>query len=196
VNPDLLVYRLAAARPILSLMNATQLTTNEATPPAKSPTTWNVDPLHTTVGFGIRHLMVTTVRGIFETVTGTVRFAADAPEWGEVDIAIDAASASTHDGRRDEHLRNGKFFDVAAHPMIAFRSTSIRPGTNGTYAVTGGLTLRGVTGSVTLAVGELTRPQRDFRGVTYNIALEAGGIALADEVSITIDLSLVEEAAR
>ncbi|HEX4420671.1 MAG TPA: YceI family protein [Kofleriaceae bacterium] len=166
------------------------------------------------MGFGIRHLMVTTVRGVFERVTGTVRYAPDQPEAAQIEIAIAAASVSTHDRQRDDHLRNADFFDVATHPTIRFRSITVRRTPGGGFAVDGELTLRGITRPITLEVRELTRAHRDFRGVrrvgasatakllrsdfgiTYNILLEAGGIALADEVSLTIDLSLVEQAAR
>jgi polyisoprenoid-binding protein YceI len=211
VNAAMTGYRPVGARSIVSVMNPT---TNAASRTPRmlttTATTWTVDPIHTTVGFGIRHLMVTTVRGVFERVGGTVRYAPERPEAAQIEITIDADSVSTHDRRRDDHLRNADFFDTANHPTVTFRSTAVRRSTLDTFAVTGELTLRGITRPITLDVRELTRSQRDFRGVrrigasatgklrrsefgiTYNILLEAGGIALADEVSLTIDLSLVE----
>jgi len=207
-------YRLAAARLIVWSMNATNEPSPTTPPLATAATTWRVDPVHTTVGFGIRHLMVTTVRGVFEQVNGTVRYAPDQPEAAQIEIVIDAGSVSTHDRQRDDHLRNADFFDVAAHPTITFRSTAVRRAAHGRFTVTGSLTLRGITRLITLDVGEITRAHRDFRGlrrvgasatarlrrsdfgITYNILLEAGGIALADEVALTIDLSLVESVAR
>lgn len=213
VNAAVTGYRLAAAGLMFWFMH----TTNEpstTTPLPTAATTWRVDPIHTTVGFGIRHLMVTTVRGVFERVTGTVRYAANKPEAAQIEIAIDAASVSTHDRQRDDHLRNADFFDVATHPIITFRSTAVRRAAVSTFRVAGELTLRGITRPITLDVHEVTRAHRDFRGVrrvgasatarllrsdfgiTYNILLEAGGIALADEVALTIDLSLVENVAR
>jgi polyisoprenoid-binding protein YceI len=195
-------------------MNTTNESSTTTSPLATAATTWSVDPIHTTVGFAIRHLMVTTVRGVFERVTGIVRYAPDRPEAAQIEIAIEAASVSTHDRQRDDHLRNADFFDVAAHPTITFRSTAVRRAADGTFTVAGALTLRGITRPITLDVHEVTRAHRDFRGmrrvgasatarllrsdfgITYNILLEAGGIALADEVALTIDLSLVENVAR
>jgi polyisoprenoid-binding protein YceI len=220
LNPAGTVYWRAARRLMFWFMNTTNHTSHTTkapamiAPTATAATTWTVDPIHTTVGFGIRHLMVTTVRGVFERATGTVRYAAEQPEAAQIEIAIEAASVSTHDRQRDEHLRNADFFDVATHPIIRFRSIAVRRTPGGGFAVDGELTLRGITRPITLEVGEVTRAHRDFRGVrrvgasatakllrsdfgiTYNILLEAGGIALADEVSLTIDLSLVEQAAR
>jgi polyisoprenoid-binding protein YceI len=207
-------YRRAAASLMFGSMNSTNQPSSTTPRLATAATTWRVDPIHTTVGFGIRHLMVTTVRGVFERVTGTVCYAPDRPEAAQIEIAIEAASVSTHDRQRDDHLRNADFFDVTMHPTIHFRSTAVRRAAEGGFAVAGDLTLRGVTRPITLDVHEVTRPHRDFRGVrrigasatarvlrsdfgiTYNILLEAGGIALADEVALTIDLSLVENAAR
>ena len=213
MNAGRAVYRRVGARPILSGMNTTS-SRNETT---NAPTTtglWTVDPIHTTVGFAVRHLVVTTVRGIFEKVTGTVRYTPGEPEAAQIAITIDPASVSTHDPQRDEHLRDPDFFDVARYPTILFRSTAVRRSENGAYALAGEITLRGITRPITLTVHEITAPQRDFRGrrrigahatavlrrsdfgITYNIALEAGGIALADEVALTLDLSLVEKIAR
>ena len=211
------VYRRFVARPTLSLMNTTNDTT-QARSTTNAPTTnaavWSVDPIHTTVGFAIRHLMVTTVRGIFEKVTGTVRYAPGEPEAAQIEVTIDPASVRTHDRQRDEHLQDPDFFDVARYPTIAFRSTAVCRGAGGGHAVKGELTLRGITRPITLAVHEIAGPHRDFRGarrigatatakllrsdfgITYNIVLEAGGIALADEVALTIDLSLIEKVAR
>jgi polyisoprenoid-binding protein YceI len=209
VNASATGYRLAAARLMVWFMN----TSNEPSATTPRLATWRVDPIHTTVGFGIRHLMVTTVRGVFERVTGTVRYAPDQPEAAQIEIAIEAASVSTHDRQRDDHLRNADFFDVAMHPTIRFRSTTVRRAAGGSLTVAGELTLRGIARPITLDVHEVTRAHRDFRGmrrvgasatarlrrsdfgITYNILLEAGGIALADEVALTIDLSLVETAA-
>jgi polyisoprenoid-binding protein YceI len=154
--------------------------------------------------------MVTTVRGVFERVTGTVRYTPDRPEAAQIDITIDAASVSTHDRRRDDHLRNADFFDTTNYPAITFRSTAVHRTAGDALAVVGELTIRGITRPITLDVREVTRAHRDHRGVrrvganataklrrsdfgiTYNIMLEAGGIALADEVALVIDLSLAE----
>jgi polyisoprenoid-binding protein YceI len=172
------------------------------------------DPSDDIDRFGIRHLMATTVRGVFERATGTVRYAPDKPEAAQIEIAIEAASVSTHDRQRDDHLRNADFFAVARYPTIHVRSTAVRRSAGGSFTVASELTLRGITRPITLDVHEVTRAHRDSRGVrrigasvtarlrrsdfgiTYNILLEAGGIALADEVALTIDLSLVENVAR
>src|SRR5262249_13069844 len=149
-------------RRIVSRMNTTHQanTTNQAT----MTTLWTLDPAHTTVGFSVRHLMITNVRGVFEKVSGTVRYDARRPEAAQVDVTIPADSIQTREPQRDAHLRSADFLDVAAHPTISFRSSRARRGGAGALEITGDLTLRGATREITLTVTEITGEARDFQG--------------------------------
>jgi polyisoprenoid-binding protein YceI len=177
---------------------------------AEKSALWTLDPAHTTVAFSVRHLMITNVHGVFEKVAGTVRYDPEHPEAAEVSIDIAAASVHTREPQRDAHLRSADFFDAEAHPSITFRSTQVRGGGAAPLAIDGDLTIRGTTRGVTLAVNEITGEHRDFQGarrfgasatakvrrsefgITFNKVLETGGVALADEVSLSFDVSLVE----
>ena len=173
---------------------------------------YSVDASHTTAGFGVRHLMVSTVRGVFDKVSGTVEIDDADPAQSRIDVTIDAASVDTRDAKRDEHLRGADFFDVAKFPTIAFRSTRIEKSQDGTLLATGNLTIHGVTRPVTLTIDSLSPPskapwgaivrgatatarvsRREF-GLVWNKTLETGGVAIGDEVQLTIDAELVEQA--
>lgn len=174
---------------------------------------WNVDPFHTTVGFSVRHLMITNVRGVFDQVQGTVHYDPAQVEETQIQISVPVQSVNTRVAQRDEHLRSDHFFDAERHPTATFRSTQVRAGSGG-VAVTGDLTIRGVTRLVVLVVEEITGERRDHNGatkigvsatakikrsdfgITYNRLLEAGGVAIADEISLTLDVSLVKAEAR
>jgi len=173
-------------------------------------TTWTIDSMHSAVGFCVRHMMIANARGYFREVHGVVAYDASHPELAAVHVEIEAASLDTRAEARDAHLRNADFFDVQNHPVITFRSTRVDAPPAGGLAVHGDLTIRGTTREVTLAVAEITKPQKDHNGrlrigasatarikrsafgITYNLLLEAGGIALADEVALTFDMSLVQ----
>jgi polyisoprenoid-binding protein YceI len=205
VNVAATVYRDPAGGDIFGLMN----TTNDET----TKTTWTLDPVHTTVGFSVRHLMITNVRGELQCAGGAVRYDADRPEATTMLVTLPAASIHTRDAQRDAHLRSPEFFDAEQHPTITFRSTRARAAGAGALEVTGDLTIRGTTREVTLAVVEITGEQRDFQGnarigasattkisrsafgMSFNKVLESGGIALADEVSLTLDVSLIKDKA-
>jgi polyisoprenoid-binding protein YceI len=168
---------------------------------------WQIDPLHTHVGFSIKHMMVSNVRGQFKEYRGTLEldpadFTRSAFE-GEIDVA----SVDTGNAQRDEHLRNGDFFDAPNHPKIAFKSTRIEPKGGSEYVVHGDLTMRGVTKPVALDVefygvgknmmgktvaglsarGTISR--KDF-GVSFNAVLEGGGVALGEKVKIEIEAEI------
>ena len=184
-------------------------TTNDET----AKTMWTLDPAHSAVGFSVRHLMITNVRGEFQTVSGTVRYDADRPEATAILVTLPAASIHTRDATRDAHLRSAEFFDAVQHPTITFRSTKARTTGEGGLEVTGDLTIRGTTREVTLAVAEITGEHKDFQGnarvgasattkisrsafgMSFNKVLETGGIALGDEVSLTLDVSLIKDKA-
>ena len=171
-------------------------------------TTWAVDPAHSNVEFAVRHLMISTVKGRFGEVSGTVRVEDEDLAGSVVDVSINAASIDTRQPDRDAHLRSADFFDVDQFPMLTFRSSSIaRSGDE--FHVGGDLTIRGVTRPVTLRVTEEGRTRdpwggerigfsatgrinrRDF-GLTWNQVLETGGIAVGDEVKISLDVELVK----
>ena len=172
---------------------------------------YSIDPAHTTVGFGVKHLMVSTTRGQFNKVAGTVKIDDAEPSRSRIDVTIDAASVDTRDAKRDEHLRSADFLDAAKYPTIRFQSTRIEKGEGGKLLATGNLTLHGVTRPTTLTLDPLAPPSKapwgaTVRGATatckvsrkefglvWNKALETGGVAVGDEVQLTIDAELVEE---
>jgi polyisoprenoid-binding protein YceI len=173
-------------------------------------TTWNIDPSHSNAQFSVRHLMISNVKGEFTRVSGQVRFGRDNPEGLFAEAAIDVSTINTREPDRDNHLKSPDFFDVAKFPTITFKSKGAAKGPDG-LKLTGDLTIHGVTRKVTLAVEGPTPPmgdpwgftrvgasastkinRRDF-GLTWNQALEAGGVLVGDEVKITVDVELVAQ---
>ena len=172
---------------------------------------YSVDPGHTTIGFAVKHLMVSTTRGQFDKFDVTVQIDDADPARSRVDVTIDAASVDTRDARRDEHLRSADFLDVAKYPTLVFKSTEVKKAAGGQLLVTGNLTLHGATRPVTLTVSSIAPPakppwgatvrgatatgrlsRKDF-GLVWNKVLETGGVAVGDEVVLTIDAELVEQ---
>jgi polyisoprenoid-binding protein YceI len=168
--------------------------------------TWSLDPAHTEIGFVVRHMMVSKVRGRFEKHNATIVTASN-PTESYVEVEVDLSSITTGNDQRDAHLRSSDFFDVETSPAMTFRSTAIRP--NGEdFLVDGDLTIRGVTRPITLkvevggfgpdayggirsgfsATAEINR--RDF-GVNWNAAIEGGGVVVSDKVTITIEAEAV-----
>ena len=174
-------------------------------------TTWNIDSTHALVGFAVRHLMISTVRGSFGEVAGTITIDRDDPTTAKADITIGVASIDTRNTQRDEHLRSADFFDAASYPAMSFKSTRATKNADGTFAVTGDLTIRGTTKPVTLVVtvegagndpwgnaraawsAAATIDRRDW-GLIYNQALEAGGVAVGHDVKITFEIEAVRAA--
>jgi polyisoprenoid-binding protein YceI len=181
---------------------------NVAVEPAKS--TWAIDPAHTIVEFAVKHLMVSTVKGRFTGVSGTVELDEEDVTRSSVDVAIDVATINSHDETRDAQLRSGDFFAADQFPRISFKSTMVEPYGKDRLKVTGDLTIRGVTLPVTLDVefnGRATSPwgaeviaysaqttinRKDF-GLTWNVVLEAGGVAVGDEVKISIEAEAIKQ---
>jgi polyisoprenoid-binding protein YceI len=168
---------------------------------------WQFDPDHTGVHFKVRHLMVSSVRGEFDKVTGVIVYDEADVTKSTADIAIDAASISTRLAKRDEHLRGPEFLDVAKYPAITFRSKRVEKAENGTLKMTGDLTIRDVTKEVVLTVEGPTPPikdpwgnyrvggqatakihRKDF-GLAWNKVVEAG-VVVGDEVEIIIDVEI------
>jgi polyisoprenoid-binding protein YceI len=173
--------------------------------------TWKIDPDHAFVEFKVRHLMVSNVKGVFTKLDGTVE-ADDADlSKASVKVTIDTASIDTNIAKRDEHLRSADFFDVAHYPTMTFVSKKVIV-ENGTVGkVIGDLTIRGTSREVTLDVEAFTPPikdpwgntrrgatasttinRKDF-GLTWNAVLEAGGVAVGDEVKISLDIEMIKK---
>ena len=176
---------------------------------AGNRTTWTIDPSHSTVEFVAKHMMITTVKGRFAEFEGTI--AADETNLADssVDVTMQAATIDTRSEQRDAHLRSPDFLDVETYPEVTFRSTRVE-GTKDEFQLTGDLTIRGVTRPITLDVtfeGEGKDPwggtrasfsakgkfdRRDF-GLTWNVALETGGILVSNEVKINIEAQVVAQ---
>jgi polyisoprenoid-binding protein YceI len=170
-------------------------------------TTYSVDKAHSELGFQVRHLL-TKVRGRFSDFTGTIEYDEENPERSLVTVEVQAASIDTNERDRDAHLRSADFFDVEKIPVLTFRSTGIQRNADDMFAVTGDLTIHGVTRSVSFDVSllgkakdpwgnerigfeaEATVNRKDF-GLTWNAALETGGFLVGDEVRITLSVQAV-----
>lgn len=175
--------------------------------PAEKTRTWTLDPVHSEVGFGVRHMMISTVKGSFTDLEGTIHLDEDDFSQSRVTVSIDASSIGTGSADRDGHLRSEDFLDVENHPSITFESTSIE-GTPESFTVHGELTIRGETRTVSLEGEELGRGQdpwgnrrvgfkagtkvsrKDF-GLTWNQALETGGVLVGDEIDISIEVQAI-----
>jgi polyisoprenoid-binding protein YceI len=171
--------------------------------------TWTVDPSHATVGFAVRHLMISTVRGRFSDVRGHVHVRGNDFHTAQIDVTIGTASIDTREHARDQHLRSADFFDVERFPSMTFTSTRVEKAKSG-YQVHGDLTIRGVSRPIALDVvdeGRVHDPwggeragfhatgvlNRQDYGLQWNLALEAGGVVVGDEVKISIELELVKK---
>jgi polyisoprenoid-binding protein YceI len=183
------------------------MSTTVSAPVATPAGTWNIDPAHSNVEFAVRHLMISTVKGRFADVKGAIVLDDADVTRSTVDVTIGVASIDTRVGQRDDHLRSGDFFDVERFPAITFRSRRVEQ--NGDdLKVTGDLTIRDVTREVTLSVtpegrgtdpwggvragfSATTKITREDFGLTYNQALETGGVLVGSDVKIGIEAELV-----
>jgi polyisoprenoid-binding protein YceI len=168
---------------------------------------FTIDPIHTSVGFTVRHLMIAKVRGHFRSVAGTIEIPAGTDVPQAIEVTIDGSSIDTREPQRDEHLRSPDFLDVATYPMLTLRSTEIS-GSPSAFKIHGDLTIHGTTRPVVLDAtfeGRATDPwgnlragyeatttisRKDF-GLTWNQVLEAGGVAVGDEVRIEISVEAI-----
>ena len=169
---------------------------------------WEFDPAHTGVQFKVRHLMVSSVRGDFEKVSGKVVYDESDVTKSTADITIEAASINTRVAKRDEHLRSPDFLDVAKYPTITYKSKKVEKAGDGKLKMTGDLTIKGVTREAVLDIEGPTPAIKDMQGntrvggsattkinrkdfgLTWNKALETGGVVVGDEVDITIDVEI------
>jgi polyisoprenoid-binding protein YceI len=174
--------------------------------------TWNLDPVHSSVTFSARHMMVATVRGSLQIREFALVFDPERPESSTVRVSLDAGSINTGQEMRDNHLRSADFLQAEEFPTIDFTSTRIEPHGDD-WEIHGDLTIRGVTrpvileaeyaGSVPNMKGGLsagfnarTRINREDFGLTWNVALESGGVMVSKDIKIEIDLEVVSEAAK
>ena len=172
---------------------------------------YTLDPAHSRIGFVARHAMVTKVRGSFNEVDGSGFFDADDPTNSHVELTIKANSIDTRNADRDAHLRGNDFFDMENHPEIRFVSTSVERVDDTGFRVTGDLTIKGVTKPVTVDLeftgaavdpfnnqrigieGSTTVNRKDW-GVSWNAALEAGGVLVSEKVTLEFEISAIKAA--
>jgi polyisoprenoid-binding protein YceI len=182
-------------------------------PAAAATSTWQIDPNHSAAQFAVRHLTISTVRGAFSKLSGSVQLDDKDISKSSVEVTIDAASVDTRVADRDKDLRSDRFFDVEKYPTLTFKSTKVEQTEPGKLKVTGDLTIHGVTKQVVLDVEGPTAPvkdpwgnqraaanaatkinRQDF-GVKWNAKMDGGGWVVGDDVAITIDVELVQKSA-
>ena len=172
---------------------------------------YTVDPAHSRIGFVARHAMVTKVRGSFNELTGKGTFDAEDPRRAHLEVTIQAASIDTRNADRDAHLKSNDFFDMERYPEIHFVSTAVAPVGDSAFRVTGDLTIKGITKSITFDLehtgnatdpfgnervgleGSVTVNRKDW-GVNWNAALEAGGVLVSENVTLEFEVSAIHGA--
>jgi polyisoprenoid-binding protein YceI len=172
---------------------------------------YTLDAAHSRIGFVARHAMITKVRGAFNEVSGHGHFDADNPSASSAELVIQAKSIDTRNADRDNHLRSNDFFAMDEYPEIRFVSTAVTATGEGTYDLTGDLTIKGVTRSVTVPLeltGAATDPFGNHRigfegstvvnrtdwGVNFNAALEAGGLLVSEKITLEFEISAIKSA--
>ena len=174
-------------------------------------TKWVIDPSHTEVGFRVKHLMITNVKGEFNEFEGNALTSGDDFSEAEIEFSLNPASVDTNDVNRDNHLRSADLFDVEKHGKITFKSSAVKKtGTEGEFELTGELTIRGVSKKVKLSVeygGLMKDPWGNIKagftvsgsinrkdwGLNWNAALETGGVLVSDEVKISCEVQLAKQ---
>lgn len=173
--------------------------------------TWQIDPAHTSITISVKHMMITTVRGMFALVDGEMNVDEQHPADSHVKVRIDAASVNTGNEQRDQHLRSADFLDVEKYPYITFESTSLERIDDDDFKLHGDLTIRDTTRPITLdaefhgivpnlqggrraAFSAETKIQREEWGLTWNVALEHGAWLVAKDLKVEIDIAAVEPA--
>ena len=183
-----------------------------ATSPAASPavTTWKIDPAHSSAEFKVKHMMISNVKGSIKGISGDLTEHATDASLSSIEATLDVSTLSTGEAQRDGHLKSADFLEADKYPTITFKSTKVERKGPEEYAVTGDLTIHGVTKPVVLAVEGPSAPhkdpwgntriglsattkinRKDF-GLTWNASLETGGILVGEEVHITIDVELIK----
>src|ERR1700756_4321943 len=175
-----------------------------------STTTWNIDPAHSVAEFKVKHMMIANVKGHFSKVTGVLVHDESDRTKSRVEATIEAASIETRESQRDTHLKSADFLHVEKFPTLSFKSTDIKVADDGELKVQGDLTIRGVTrkvtfavegptpptkdpwGNVRIAISATTKSNRNDYGLTWNAALETGGILVGEEITITLEMEFVK----
>jgi polyisoprenoid-binding protein YceI len=176
-------------------------------------TTYEIDPAHSSAQFSVRHMMITNVRGGFSSIKGTVVYDSDNPGASTVEAVIDASTIATLDAQRDAHLKSADFLDVEKYPTITFKSKKVASTGPGEATLTGDLTIHGATqevalkvegptgegkdpwGNIRIGASAATKIKRSDFGLTWNAALETGGIMVGDELKIELDVQMIKAAA-
>jgi len=180
------------------------------TPQSSAVSTWKIDPVHSIAEFRVKHMMISSVRGQFTGVTGTLTYNESDPAQSRVEATIDVATIDTRDPQRDTHLKSADFFDAEKFPTFSFQSSRVIRRAHGNLAVAGPLTIHGATkevefavdgptaavkdpwGNTRIGVAATTKINRGDFGLTFNAALETGGVLVGEEVSITLELEFVK----
>ena len=172
---------------------------------------WQLDKAHSSINFSVRHMMISTVRGRFEDFDGTFEINETNPTQSKIEVEIQAASINTKESQRDGHLASPDFFDVAQYPTITFKSKRVEKLANQDVRLVGDLTIKNITKEVVLAVeyaGQAKSPwgtinagftaqtkiSRKDWDLTWNVALETGGMLVGDEITINIELEIIKQA--
>jgi polyisoprenoid-binding protein YceI len=181
-------------------------------PAGAATSEWRIDPQHSSAQFSVRHMAISTVRGAFSKVNGTIVLDDKDVTKSTVDVTIDVSTVDTRELARDNDLRSDKFFDVAHFPTMTFKSKRVEQVAPGRLKVTGDLTIRGATkevvldvegptppvkdpwGNVRVAVAATSKVNRQDFGVKWNATLDNGGVVVGDDVNITIDAELIKQA--
>src|SRR6476469_275659 len=171
---------------------------------------WKVDPNHSTAAFAVRHMMVSTVRGSFSGIKGTVEYDPANLDASKANLTIDTTTVDTRNENRDKDLRSAKFFDVEKYPTITFVSKRVIPQGQGKFQLVGDMSMHGVTKEVTFSVegpmpavkdgkGNLhsgasatAKVNRKDVGLTWNGPLEGGGVTVGDEVEMTVEIEMIQ----
>ncbi|HLX86092.1 MAG TPA: YceI family protein [Terriglobales bacterium] len=173
-------------------------------------TNWNIDPVHSSAQFKVKHMMISNVKGEFTAVTGALTLDEKDITKSRIEASIDATTINTREAQRDAHLKSADFLDVEKFPTLSFKSTRVTKTGDGELSITGDLSIHGVTRSVVFEVEGVSAPtkdpwgntriglsastrisRKDF-GLTWNAALETGGILVGEEVTITLDVQFVK----
>jgi len=180
------------------------------TTPQSAVSTWNLDPVHSVAEFKVKHMMISNVKGHFTGLSGTLTYDEQNVTNSRVEATIDAATINTGDAQRDGHLKTADFFDAEKYPAITFRSTNIKRTGDDELAVSGDLTMHGVTrpvvfnvegptaagkdpwGNTRMGLSATTKINRKDFGLTWNATLETGGILVGEEITITLDVQFVK----
>lgn len=187
-------------------------TNRERVAPSSSPelAEYTLDASHSHIGFAVRHMMISNVRGEFQKLSGSVSYDPKHPEATRIEVSVDPASINTREEKRDAHLRSPDFFDVEKYPTVTFSATKTRR-RGDALEVVGNLTLRETTREVTLVVDDLTpehadpygnrrigasahtKIKRSDFGMQWNAALEAGGVLVGDEITLQVEVELIRK---